>query len=88
MALCVHPEFWYVRAKDPAAGKTYIVAESRLKEIPGAVPKPKKAKKGQETTQAEGGWQVIVALSQVSERCLELKRGWLTYLPVGKLLES
>ena len=58
LALCVHPDFLYVKAKDPATGRVYIVAESRLKEIPGAVPKPKKAKKGQEAPPAEGGWQV------------------------------
>lgn len=58
MALCVHPDFSYVKVKDPATGRVYIVAESRLKDIPGAVPKPKKGKKGQEAAPAEGGWQV------------------------------
>lgn len=42
LALCVHPEFSYVRARDPATGKVYIVAESRLAALPGAVPKAKK----------------------------------------------
>jgi isoleucyl-tRNA synthetase len=42
LALCVNPEFDYVKAKDPATGKVYIVAETRLSEIPGAVPKAKK----------------------------------------------
>lgn len=58
MALCVHPDFTYVRARDPASGRVYIVAESRLKDIPGAVPKPKKGKKGADAGPPEGGWQV------------------------------
>lgn len=37
-----------LQAKDPATGRVYIVAESRLAEIPGAVPKAKKGKKGGE----------------------------------------
>eukprot|EP00887_Chlorella_sp_A99_P005236 scaffold1.g5236.t1 len=48
LALCVNPEFTYVKARDPATGKVYIVAESRLAEIPGAVPKAKKGGKGKE----------------------------------------
>lgn len=49
LALCVNPDFLYVRARDPASGKTYVVAESRLAELPGAVPKTKKGgKKGEE----------------------------------------
>lgn len=42
LALCVNPEFDYVKARDPSTGKVYVVAEERLSEIPGAVPKPKK----------------------------------------------
>ena len=45
LALCVHPDFVYVRARDPASGKVYIVAESRLAALPGAVAK-KASKKG------------------------------------------
>jgi hypothetical protein len=37
-----------LQARDPATGKVYIVAESRLGEIPGAVPKKGKGKKGEE----------------------------------------
>jgi tRNA synthetases class I (I, L, M and V) len=55
LALCVNPDFVYVRVRDPATGKTYIVAESRLAELPGAVPKQKKGKKGEE---AEKGFEV------------------------------
>jgi isoleucyl-tRNA synthetase len=43
LALCVHPELTYVRAKDPATGKVYVVAEARLCALPGAVPSEKKA---------------------------------------------
>ena len=46
MALCVHPELEYVRARDPATGRVYIVAAARLSELPGAVPEPKKKKAG------------------------------------------
>jgi isoleucyl-tRNA synthetase len=46
LALCVHPEFDYVRVKDPASGAVYILAECRLPSVPGAVPKKGKGKKG------------------------------------------
>lgn len=42
LALCVHPELTYVRARDPATGKVYVVAEARLCALPGAVPSEKK----------------------------------------------
>ena len=59
LALCVNPDFSYVRAKDPATGKVYIVAESRLAFIPGAMPKAKKGGKGGDKTNAEPkGWEV------------------------------
>eukprot|EP00803_Ostreobium_quekettii_P004677 evm.model.scf_312.8 EVM.evm.TU.scf_312.8 scf_312:69741-82588(+) len=45
LALCVNPQFDYVKVKNPETGDQYIVAESRLSEIPGAVPKPQKGKK-------------------------------------------
>jgi isoleucyl-tRNA synthetase len=35
LALCVHPELTYVRVRDPAKGKVYIVAEARLSALPG-----------------------------------------------------
>eukprot|EP00884_Botryococcus_braunii_P014843 jgi/Botrbrau1/2335/Bobra.39_1s0024.1 len=59
LALCVNPDFTYVRVRDPASGKTFIVAESRLSELPGAVPKAKKGKKGDE---AEKGFEVLESL--------------------------
>ena len=59
LALCVNPGFDYVRARDPATGKVYIVAESRLASIPGAVPKAKKGARGTNNNDAEPqGWQV------------------------------
>lgn len=38
VALCVHPDFKYIKVKDPATGKVYVVAESRLSALPGAMP--------------------------------------------------
>ncbi len=64
LALCVNPDFAYVRAKDPATGKVYVVAESRLAFIPGAVPKAKKGGKGGDKKDAEPkGWQVSSQLT-------------------------
>lgn len=48
-ALCVNADFVYLKVKDPATGRCYIVAETRLAELPGAVLKPKK---GQEDTKS------------------------------------
>ncbi|KAL4432409.1 hypothetical protein ABPG77_001708 [Micractinium sp. CCAP 211/92] len=59
LSLCVHAEFDYVKARDPATGKVYIVMESRLGEIPGAVPKAKKGKKGGADESAPKGFEVI-----------------------------
>ena len=44
VALCVHPELTYVRARSPK-GDIYIVAESRLPHMPGAA-KPSSKKQG------------------------------------------
>ena len=44
LALCVHPEFNYVKLKHAKTGKVYIVAEARIAFLPGGA--PKKAKKG------------------------------------------
>ena len=41
-----------------ATGKVYVVMESRLGEIPGAVPKAKKGKKGAEDGPAPKGFEV------------------------------
>lgn len=59
LALCVHPDFEYVKAKDPGSGKVYLVAESRLAELPGAVPKAKKVKKGTDEAPHPTGFQVL-----------------------------
>jgi hypothetical protein len=82
LALCVNPSFQYVRARDPANGKVYVVAESRLHAVPGAVPKAKKGAKGgkagdkKESADAEPkGWQASCfssqkrALVQISPSC-------------------
>jgi hypothetical protein len=46
---CVPPLSPCLQARDPKSGKVYIVAQSRLASIPGAVPKEsKKAKDGKE----------------------------------------
>ena len=62
LALCVHPDFVYVKARDPATGRVYIVAESLLHELPGAVPKESKKKdKAQDKAQPKkGGFEVPV----------------------------
>lgn len=41
LALCVNPTFDYVRVKDIASGKEYVLAESRLCQIYKSAPKPK-----------------------------------------------
>ena len=61
LALCVHPDFEYVKARDPVRGRVYLVAQSRLAELPGAVPKVKKAKKGAEELPQPAGFEVCPA---------------------------
>ncbi len=56
LALCVHPDFVYVKAKDPATGRVYIVAEALLHELPGAV--PKESKKKAKAQPEKGGFEV------------------------------
>ena len=46
LALCVHPDFDYVKVQDPKTQRVYIVAEERLSFLPGAVPKKASSKKG------------------------------------------
>ncbi|KAI7845602.1 hypothetical protein COHA_000889 [Chlorella ohadii] len=58
LALCVNAEFDYVKARDPATGRVFVVMESRLGEIPGAIPKAKKGKKGGDEA-APKGFEVI-----------------------------
>eukprot|EP00955_Chlamydomonas_euryale_P085858 364170-Chlamydomonas_euryale.AAC.3 len=59
LALCVNADFTYVRVRDPAKDRVYVVAESRLAFMPGAVPKAskKKGKDGGDEKPKEG-WQV------------------------------
>ncbi|DBA71115.1 hypothetical protein WJX79_007299 [Trebouxia sp. C0005] len=59
LALCVHPEFVYVKAKDPATGHVYIVAESLLHELPGAVPKESKKKDKGKAEPKKGGFEIL-----------------------------
>ncbi|GAX77028.1 hypothetical protein CEUSTIGMA_g4475.t1 [Chlamydomonas eustigma] len=54
VALCVHPELTYVKVRDPVKDKVYIVAESRLASLPGAIPKKKK-----DSDKPQGGFEVI-----------------------------
>ena len=49
-----------------ATGKVYIVLESRLAEIPGAVPKQKKGKKGGEDKDAPKGFEVRALTASAS----------------------
>lgn len=79
LALCVNPEFQYVRARDPASGKVYIVAESRLASIPGAMPKAKKGGKGADKTDTEPkGWQVSARLVRPQPKILMSATGRLS----------
>lgn len=48
----------WLQARDPAKGKVYIVAESRLPFIPGAVPKA--AKKGKDGKEGEAKVRGII----------------------------
>ena len=45
LALCVHPEFSYVRVKQENTGAVFVVAEARVAFLPGGT--PKKVKKGE-----------------------------------------
>ncbi len=55
LALCVHPEFDYLKVQDPKTGKVYVVAESRLASIPGAVAKEGKKKKKSKAKKGKDG---------------------------------
>lgn len=56
-----------LQARDPVRNQVFIVAESRLPHIPGAVPKAKKgggkAKEGAAPKEGEGGWEVLSKMS-------------------------
>ena len=71
LALCVNPGFDYVKVKDPASGRVYIVADCRLGELPGAV--PKEGKKGKEATP---GFQVCTKSGQTGTPRLAQKQSW------------
>ncbi|PNW71377.1 hypothetical protein CHLRE_16g651750v5 [Chlamydomonas reinhardtii] len=60
VALCVHPELIYVKARDNDKKKVYIVAEARLAAVPGAVPKPKKGAKKDD--KPEGGFEILAKM--------------------------
>ncbi|KAK9804719.1 hypothetical protein WJX72_001779 [[Myrmecia] bisecta] len=62
LALCVNPDFTYVKVKDPEKGKVYIVAEPLLAKLPGAVPQEKKGKKAKEGDKAKGGFEVLAKM--------------------------
>lgn len=59
LALCVHPEFVYVKVKDNATGKVYIVAKARLEALPFAA--AKKGKKGKDKDAAPA-YEVLAEL--------------------------
>ncbi|XP_042489506.1 isoleucine--tRNA ligase, cytoplasmic-like [Macadamia integrifolia] len=40
LALCVNANFTYVKVRDKVSGSTYVVAESRLSQLPSKKPKP------------------------------------------------
>eukprot|EP00891_Asterochloris_glomerata_P009063 jgi/Astpho2/9063/e_gw1.00133.6.1_t len=61
LAVCVHPDFDYVKVRDPATQRVYIVAEARLAELPGAVPKAAKGKK-KEAEKPQGGFEVLAKM--------------------------
>lgn len=58
LALCVNPEFEYVRVRDPEKNRVLVVAESRLEFIPGAVPKKGKKDKKGDGNEEKKGFQV------------------------------
>lgn len=69
LALCVHPDFVYVKAKDPGTGRVYVVAEALLHELPGAV--PKESKKKDKSQPKKGGFEVSLRSSSwVSYACV------------------
>ena len=61
LALCVNPEFTYLKVKDPNTDNVYIVGKERLASVPGAVPKKSKGKKrGAGAAEAEQKpWEIM-----------------------------
>ena len=64
----MHPDFDYVKVRDPVTQRVYIVAEARLAELPGAVPKAAKGKK-KEAEKPQGGFEVSLVLLAVNHQC-------------------
>lgn len=54
LALCVNPDFDYVRLRNAAKGTVLIVAENRMAHVPGAV-----AKKGKGGKKDEPGFEIL-----------------------------
>ena len=71
LALCVHPDFVYVKAKDPSTGRVYLVAEALLHELPGAV--PKESKKKDKSQPKKGGFEVSQNLNGAPVLCLPMR---------------
>jgi hypothetical protein len=69
LALCVHPEFDYVRVKSSTNGAVLIVAAARLHFLPGASPK-KRAKKGASVPPLPP--LVAVSSTELSSACVTL----------------
>ena len=61
LALCVNPQFTYLKVKDPKDGRVYIVGKSRLASVPGAVPKKSKGKKGATGEEARP-WEIMAEI--------------------------
>lgn len=62
LALCVNPEFTYLKVKDPKTENVYYVAKARLSELPGAVPKAKKKSKKSDAdadSQQDKGFEIL-----------------------------
>ena len=72
--MCVHPDFDYVKVRDPTSQRVYIVAEARLAELPGAVPKAVKGKK-KEAEKPQGGFEVSLILLAANGRVLCVMSG-------------
>ena len=62
LAVCVNPEMEYVKARDPASGRVYIVAETLLDRLPGAVPKAGKKGKAEQKS-FEVNYNIIYIIS-------------------------
>jgi isoleucyl-tRNA synthetase len=92
LALCVNPEMDYVKVRETASGKAFVVAEARLSEVPGALAKGKKGaagggkgKGGEETEAADGAAPPVPPLAPGWELLARFKGSELvgaTYAPL------